>query len=110
MSRKTENTGFICRNCGRAVSPNTAGGYRNHCPYCFYSVHLDEKPGDRRSACAGLMEPVGVRYHTSKGWQLIHRCNRCGVLRINRVDFASEQADDFKQLIRLMQQNGSNRF
>lgn len=106
MSRRTENTGFPCVNCGRMVQPNTAGSYRNHCPHCLCSVHLDEVPGDRASACGGLMEPVGVKYHTAKGWQLIHKCSKCGAQSVNRVDFDSEQADDLAQVLRLMRGSG----
>lgn len=93
MSMKTENTGFICAWCGAAVSPLTNGSYRNHCPHCLYSLHVDNLPGDRSSNCIGLMKPVGIRYHGKKGWQIIHRCKKCGAEKVNRI-----APDDIKAL------------
>ena len=50
---------FTCKNCGRVVVPEGAGStHRNHCPNCLCSLHVDEGPGDRASACGGLMETV----------------------------------------------------
>ena len=74
MSRKTENSAFICAHCHKAVLPLSNGSYRNHCPHCLYSLHMDEKPGDRASRCGGLMRPVGIVRHSKKGLQIIHRC------------------------------------
>ena len=53
--RFTKNdSGFICAHCGKEVQPL---GYtsRNHCPFCLWSLHLDENPGDRASDCGGQM-------------------------------------------------------
>jgi hypothetical protein len=47
MSKKIENTGFVCEHCRKRVLPLTNGCYRNHCPFCL-SKHLDEHPGDRK--------------------------------------------------------------
>ena len=57
MSRKTENTAFVCQHCGRQVLPLTNGSFRDHCPFCLFSLHVDEQVGDRMSDCRGLMEP-----------------------------------------------------
>ena len=47
---------FTCKNCGRVVVPEGAGStHRNHCPNCLCSLHVDEEPGDRASACGGLL-------------------------------------------------------
>ena len=97
MSRKTENTGFICRHCGRVVAPLTNGSYRNHCPGCLCSIHVDNVPGDRAGSCFGLMYPTGVHYHSKKGYQIIHRCRKCGVEKVNRT-----APDDFEALIAFM--------
>lgn len=45
MSRKTENTAFTCLHCGRQVLPLTNGSFRDHCPFCLYSLHVDEEVG-----------------------------------------------------------------
>ncbi len=89
---------FKCANCGAMVSLNrevSGVNNRNHCPYCLWSRHLDQrKPGDRLSTCRGRMEPVGLTVkHTLKRYQaekqgelmLIHRCAACGKLSINRI-------------------------
>ena len=97
MSRRTENTGFICAHCGAKVNPLTNGSYRNHCPRCLYSVHIDDMPGDRANDCLGLMKPIGVHNHSKKGWQIIHRCQKCGTEKVNRI-----ASDDMEALINMM--------
>ena len=78
---------FTCKFCGTLVTPEGAGTrHRNHCPQCLSSVHLDEEePGDRASACGGLMEPIGVWVRKNGEWAIIHRCRACGALDSNRV-------------------------
>jgi hypothetical protein len=102
MSRQEENTGFVCGNCGIEVVPVSDGSYRNHCPFCLYSKHVDVLPGDRQSDCGGLMEPVGVYYHTKKGYQIRHRCLVCGAQQSNKAALETVQPDDFDLLIRLV--------
>jgi len=97
VSRKTENTGFICGHCKAEVYPLNNGSYRNHCPHCLYSIHIDNAPGDRASNCLGLMEPMGLRHHSKKGYQIIHRCQKCGVEKVNRT-----APDDFDAVINFM--------
>jgi len=77
---------FVCGQCGRAV-PGLAPGtdYRNHCPACLWSMHVDMRPGDRRSGCRGLMEPVAVWVRPNGEWALVHRCRQCDALRANRI-------------------------
>jgi DNA-directed RNA polymerase subunit RPC12/RpoP len=103
MSRSAENTGFRCASCGRMVEPLTNGSYRNHCPFCLHSLHVDIMPGDRRNTCRGLMEPVGVRAGR-KGYQIVFRCRRCGANGVNRIAEDTLQRDDFTLLFNLMQQ------
>ncbi len=70
---------FVCDHCGKAVVPLEHGSYRNHCPFCLYSKHVDaEGPGDRASACLGLMEPTGLDLDSAKGWMIVHHCDICG--------------------------------
>lgn len=85
MTRHTENTGLICLNCNRKIKKLTNGSYRNHCPFCLYSLHVDNHPGDRASACHGLMAPIGLTYKAKKSWQLIHGCHKCGIQVVNKV-------------------------
>ena len=108
---------FICSHCHKEVSDFPIGTMqRNHCPFCLWSLHLDEEiPGDRKSNCHGLMQPIGL---TSKSnpivhlarhasgvvarhlrideigeLMLVHRCEKCGIFSKNRIsgDDASSQ-------------------
>ena len=94
MARDDENRGFVCIDCGAAVRPLTNGSYRNHCPACLSSLHADERPGDRASACGGLMRAVWLAHSGAKGWQIVHRCQRCGAVRRNRIAEHTDQPDD----------------
>ncbi|MDC7224298.1 MAG: RNHCP domain-containing protein [Spirochaetales bacterium] len=91
MSRKkyirtNPQEAFICRSCGKGVSPLTSGGQqRNHCPHCLVSLHVDILPGDRRARCASPMIPIALWMKGNGEGVLIHRCESCGVIRSNRV-------------------------
>lgn len=77
---------FTCEQCGNAVEPLGKGTYRNHCPTCLYSKHVDDLgPGDRNSLCGGLMEPIGIDQEAKKGFVLIHSCVKCGKISRNRA-------------------------
>ena len=92
------NADFICKHCGAFVSAlSVASGVinRNHCPFCLYSRHVDLfKAGDRLCACKELMAPVGLTLKKSRDkytrhpqgeLMLVHRCQACGDLSINRI-------------------------
>lgn len=102
MGRKNENCSFLCENCGREVVPLTNGSYRNHCPYCLYSKHVDDIPGDRLSKCKGLMKPVGLEFKPKKGFQIVHECIKCGVRKVNKVAESTAEQDDTNLLIKFL--------
>lgn len=79
-------TAFLCTHCNRAI-PGTAPGtaHRNHCPHCLWSLHVDLTAGDRRSACLGPMEPFAIGIQGNGEWSILHRCQRCGLIRTNRI-------------------------
>lgn len=79
------NQGFECAHCGADVPPLANGSYRNHCPFCLHSQHVDVFPGDRASDCGGLLEPVATMLDGKKGWIVVHRCARCGAERRNKA-------------------------
>ena len=83
MPRKDENSGFICANCQQNVNPIKKGSIRNHCPHCLCSIHVDNNIGDRQSDCGGLMPPIGLFYHSQKGYQLVQQCKTCGKIHRN---------------------------
>ena len=75
---------FTCENCVRKVKKL---GYscRNHCPYCLYSKHVDNMPGDRQEECHGKLKPVGVELDSKKGYVIIFKCEKCGKIRKNKA-------------------------
>jgi len=96
------NQGFTCSVCGADVPPLANGSYRNHCPACLHSVHVDVNPGDRASDCGGVLEPVGAEHSGKKGWVIVHRCRRCGAVRRNRAALDDALwADDHERLVAL---------
>lgn len=80
------NESFSCLHCGEKVQKHPTGSARNHCPYCLYSLHVDDvKPGDRLATCHGLMRPIGVDYRKGKGDMIIHECTKCSKKIPNQV-------------------------
>ena len=88
MNSKTEHSKsqtFRCVHCKADVIRQPYGTqHRNHCPRCLWSMHVDERPGDRASDCGGAMEPIAIWVRKDE-WVLIHRCQRCEELRPNRI-------------------------
>ncbi|CAN5754266.1 RNHCP domain-containing protein [soil metagenome] len=96
------NVAFTCDACGAAVPPLANGSYRNHCPACLHSRHVDVHPGDRANECGGLLEPIGAEQSGTKGWVVVHRCRRCGEIRRNRAALDDPSVpDDIDVLIEL---------
>ncbi|HEY0186965.1 MAG TPA: RNHCP domain-containing protein [Cellulomonas sp.] len=100
MPRAIEDTAFVCTRCGAHVPRHPDGSYRNHCRVCLCSRHVDERPGDRASACGGVMVPYGVDYSGKKGWVLLHRCEVCGHEGRNKT--ASD--DDLDRILALQRE------
>lgn len=69
---------FTCIHCGKSVEPLERGTYRNHCPFCLRSKHVDlHGPGDRESGCQGTMHPIALDQDSKKGWVIIFECETC---------------------------------
>lgn len=84
---------FICEKCGTFVK---GLGYTDHCTKCLWSKHLDINPGDRKSNCGGMMEPVGVEVKGEK--YIIHyKCTKCGY----KFKVKSAPDDNFEEILRL---------
>lgn len=108
---------FICENCHKNVSVGDYIGtaHRNHCPFCLWSKHVDEKvSGDRRSLCKSLMEPVGLIFKqegidkfTNQPRQgeimVVHQCVKCNKVSFNRI--AAD--DDEQQILNLLANKNS---
>ena len=82
---KKINESFVCIGCKKTVWP-ASKTCRNHCPYCFTSLHVDgDIPGDRSTDCHGVMKPVELDFKMS-GWsKLLFRCTVCGKEHWNKV-------------------------
>ena len=77
---------FICEHCSFAVQPLGKGTYRDHCPKCLYSKHVDkEGPGDRLSECKGLLKPTAIDQDSKKGFVIVHVCEKCGKIQRNKA-------------------------
>ena len=88
------------------MAPLRNGSYRNHCPVCLCSKHVDIGPGDRASPCRGMMRPERVEHRGGKGLVLVHRCVVCGLVRANRIAGDPVQGDDIDAIIALMSKAG----
>ncbi|KAB8161716.1 RNHCP domain-containing protein [Streptomyces sp. 3MP-14] len=102
MNRAAQNQGFTCEHCGASVVPLTNGSYRNHCPACLWSKHVDLMPGDRAATCHGLMRPQHIEHRRKKGLAIMHRCVECGFVRANRIADDLRQSDDVDAIAALM--------
>lgn len=78
------NEGFLCAVCGQDVPP-AKKSCRDHCITCLSSLHVDAIPGDRASACKGILAPLRVVVHAKKGYMIQYRCQVCGYEHQNRA-------------------------
>jgi DNA-directed RNA polymerase subunit RPC12/RpoP len=77
---------FTCENCRAKVEPLGKGTYRDHCPRCLFSKHVDDRgPGDRQSECKGLLMPTGIDQDAKKGFLITYQCTRCKRTSRNRA-------------------------
>lgn len=77
---------FRCKRCGLDVLTDAPGTrYRNHCPNCLWSRHLDDTPGDRSAECGSSMEPIAISVRGDGEWVLVHRCLGCDEVHLNRI-------------------------
>ena len=98
------NEAFTCRKC-KKDNPEAKKTCRNHCRFCLYSLHVDDKiPGDRLSECHGLMEPLAIRQSGKKGYQILHRCLKCAKEMVNKA----ADDDDIDTIITIMQRQNIN--
>jgi DNA-directed RNA polymerase subunit RPC12/RpoP len=105
---------FRCCHCGREVSfsKDIGTAHRNHCPFCLWSKHVDEKkPGDRQAQCQSGMKPIGLafkqagkdKYGRPRQGEimLIHKCTGCGKISLNRI--AAD--DNEKEILKVFEES-----
>lgn len=88
---------FVCQVCGYKVSGD---GYTNHCSECLWSKHVDIEPGDRKSDCGGLMEPVSIE-KKGREYIILHKCKKCGLEKRNKA----QKNDNFHMIIQVSSKN-----
>ena len=98
---KNDN-GFVCQHCGKTVEPLRYTS-RDHCPYCIYSIHIDNIPGDRANKCLGLLKPISVEPNSKKGYIITYKCEKCGEIKRNK----SADDDDFDMLLKIQRDNAN---
>ncbi len=77
---------FVCEKCGQHVMPLGKGTYRDHCPSCLHSKHVDrDGPGDRLSACKSVLVPTHIDHDGKKGTMIVYRCAGCSKVSRNRA-------------------------
>lgn len=93
------NEPFICEHCGKKVSKSDYTA-RDHCPYCLYSKHVDNNPGDRMNPCKGLLVPIGIEKF-KQSYKIIYRCEKCQTIHKN----IALRDDNIEEIIHLSIQN-----
>ncbi len=105
-----KNESFKCGNCGENILELKNGSCRNHCPFCFYSKHVDNVPGDRESVCKSLMKPVEYEYNSKKGYMIVHECLSCGKIQKNKTSFDDPiQPDDYDNFLEFVETVNRNK-
>jgi hypothetical protein len=58
-------------------------------------------PGDRSSNCGGIMKPVKLIYNSKKGYQIQHKCSKCGSNKVNIIAEDTVMPDDYRIILTL---------
>jgi len=49
------------------------------------------------------MSPIGLKHKSGKGFQIVHKCLKCGDIVINKIAENTAQADNMEELLKLFQ-------
>jgi len=80
---KKINESFACIHCGKIIE-KAERTCRNHCPFCFVSLHVDSDiPGDRKAICRGEMYPTMYKISNSE-MKISFQCAKCGKQHRNK--------------------------
>ena len=79
---KMRDESFTCEYCHQEIKPL---GYtaRDHCPYCLYSKHVDNNPGDRANNCQGLLKPIAIDNAPKGKYKIVYQCTKCNTKKRN---------------------------
>lgn len=81
---KKINESFVCISCWKEIQKANKT-CRNHCPYCFVSLHVDDVlPWDRLAQCKWLMYPIS---YIIKNWniKIAFKCKDCWKIHHNNA-------------------------
>lgn len=96
---KKINESFTCVHCKKQIPP-AERTCRNHCPFCFVSLHVDtDIPGDRKAACGGMMYPTMYKISNSE-MKILFKCAKCGKTHRNK----KAMDDEVTQLDKLIKE------
>ena len=99
------NESFECEKCGKEVIPTDSGTYRDHCPFCLYSKHVDINPGDRSNPCKGLLEPIDLEKGKKDSMVLVYKCQKCGETVRNKMALKTKaQPDDYDLALKIVKE------
>lgn len=87
---------FECIVCGHLVHGD---GYRNHCPECLSSLHVDRHPGDRAEQCRGIMDVVDIFMDHGR-LAFVQKCRTCGIEK----NIKAHTEDSIDTVTRLMKE------
>lgn len=91
---------FICDVCGKEVNKLSYTA-RDHCNHCLCSKHLDINPGDRKSDCKGILEPIEIEKSSKDKYKIVYKCNKCGMIKRNVM----ADDDNFDKVLEIMKEN-----
>jgi len=91
---------FECVECKTLV---IGDGYRNHCPKCLVSVHVDKNPGDRAEKCKGVMDIIDISLKHGE-LVIMHKCRKCGHQKPNKA----HPEDSMDKLVEVMKLKASS--
>lgn len=95
---KKINESFVCVHCNQKIE-KADKTCRNHCPFCFVSLHVDSDiPGDRKASCEWKMYPS--MYEIKNGdMKILFQCAKCPKHHWNKRA-GDDKVEDLDKLIK----------
>ena len=94
---------FVCEVCGHKVKKLNYTA-RDHCNNCLSSKHLDINPGDRKSSCKGILEPISIEKAPKDKYKIVYKCKKCGEIKKNIM----ADDDNFDKVLEIMKERSIN--
>ncbi len=94
---------FVCEVCGNKVNKLNYTA-RDHCNMCLSSKHLDIMPGDRKSNCGGILEPIAIEKCSKDKLKIVYKCKKCGMIKRNIM----ADDDNYDKILEIMKESSMN--